>query len=85
MIDEAIFEGKVVSFSSSEDTLAIKDIKFKTLNGRLFVVGTIPKGATTNDWAAERPSAIAWDVVTDYMIFDSEEQYIELIAKSESD
>lgn len=77
------FEGKVVSFSTSEDTLAMKCIHLEMQNGRLFVVGEVPKGATKNDWAEGRQCAIAWDSVTDYMVFDSEHQYNELIEKSE--
>jgi hypothetical protein len=81
-IDDLGFTGKVVSFGSVDDTLAIKNISFKVQNDRLFVVGDVSKGATNNDWAIDRPCAVAWGSVTDYMIFDSEEQYAELIAKS---
>ncbi len=82
MIDDLGFAGKVVSFGTVEDTLAIKDISFNMQHGRLFVVGNIPKGATNNDWAINRPCAVAWDCITDYMIFDSEEQYADLLMKS---
>ncbi len=81
-IDDLGFAGKVVSFGSVDDTLAIKNISFQYQNERLFVVGDVPKGATNNDWAIGRPCAIAWDSVTDYMIFDSEDQYAKLIEKS---
>lgn len=77
------FTGKVVSFSTAEDSLAMVDAKFMTQENRLFIVGVIPKGATKNDWAEGRPCAISWDAVTDYMVFDSEDQYVELISKSE--
>ncbi len=43
--------------------------------GRLFVVGTIPKGGSTNDWAEGVTGAVAWDQVTDYLVFDSPENY----------
>lgn len=81
--NEPDFNGKVVSFSTLENTLAVKDIEFKILKKRLFIVGTIPRGATNNDWANGRNCAIAWDSVTDYIVFDSEQQYAELIARSE--
>jgi len=82
-IEENIFDGKVVSFGTkSGGTLAIKSpvpiLQFE----RLFLVGAIPKNSTTNDWAVGKKSAIAWDSVTEYIIFDSEEQYAELIDKS---
>ena len=76
------FSGKIVSFSTSESTLAVNNPKFETKKNRLFVVGSVPKGATNNDWAENRPCAIAWDAVVDYMVFDSVEQYNELLEKS---
>ncbi|MDG4597259.1 MAG: hypothetical protein P9F75_16485 [Candidatus Contendobacter sp.] len=77
------FEGKVVSFSTDRDTLAMKNIEFRMQKNRLFVIGIVPESATRNDWAANRPCAIAWDSIVDYIVFDSEKQYIELIAKSD--
>ena len=79
------FTDKIVSFSTVENNLAINNPRFETQGGRLFVVGTIPKGATTNDWAENRQSAVAWDAVTDYIVFDSIEQYKKLMALSELD
>ncbi len=78
------FTNKTVSFSTEDSTLAVNSPRFEIQGGRLFVVGTIPKGAATCDWAENRPCAVAWDAVTDYIVFDSVEQYIELLAKSES-
>jgi hypothetical protein len=82
--DELDFEGKVISFSSAENTLAMMNIKFEVIKNRLFVVGEIPKSSTTNNWAVGRIGAIAWDSVTDYIVFDSELQYIELIEKNDT-
>ncbi|MEE4244087.1 MAG: hypothetical protein V2I33_01675 [Kangiellaceae bacterium] len=76
------FENKVVSFSTVDNTLALKEITLELMCNRLFVVGTIPVGATSNDWAINRPSAVAWDSVVDFMIFDSETQYQQLLNKS---
>ena len=81
-IDDLGFAGKTVSFGSAGDTLAIKNIKFKFQNEKLFVVGEVPKGATNNNWAAGRPCAIAWETITEYMIFDSEELYVTALEKS---
>ena len=77
------FKGKTVSFSTAESTLAIVEPTFETQGGRLFVVGTIPAKASTNDWAEGRLSAVAWDAVTDYIVFDSVDQYVELLKLSE--
>lgn len=81
--DDLGFTNKVVSFGSAGDTLALKNVRFDLQNGILFVVGEIPIGATINDWAVGRPGALAWNSVTEYMIFESEQQYAELILKSE--
>lgn len=83
--ESLIFEDKVVSFSTVDETLALKNIKLETIASRLFLTGEIPKGATRNDWAEGRSSAIAWDSVTDYIMFESENQYVELMRKSEQD
>ncbi|MCO7224747.1 hypothetical protein [Pleionea sp. CnH1-48] len=82
VIDGLDFEGKVVSFGTESENLAIKNISFEKQFGRIFVVGEVPAGATNNDWAAGRPCAIAWDLIQDYMVFDSEDQYSEALEKS---
>lgn len=81
-IDDLGFTGKIVSFGQSDDVLAVRFLRFEWQHGRLFVTGEIPKGTTSNDWAERRPCAVAWDQVTDYMVFDSEEQYVEAMAKN---
>jgi len=81
--ENAIFAGKVASFSTVDETLALKNIKLEIIANRMFITGEIPKGATQNDWAKDRPSAIVWESVTDYIIFDSEDQYVQLMKKSE--
>ncbi len=74
--------GNTVSFSTDTDTLAIKGCQFKLIEGRKFVTGTIPKGATNNEWAVGQKCAIAWECVTDYMIFESEDIYAALMEKA---
>ena len=73
--DGSTFKGKTVTFGTADDNLAIKNISFEEQFGRIFVVGEIPRGTTNNDWAMGRPCAIAWDSITDYIIFDSEDSY----------
>jgi hypothetical protein len=79
------FQGKVVSFSSDEETLAIANISIEELLGRSFIVGTIPNGGTTNDWAEGKVCGIAWDSVSDFIIFSSIEEYKIAMALSEVD
>lgn len=77
------FIGKVVSFSTSEDTMVLKNIEFRSINSVDFVFGTIPKNTTKNGWADGKTAGIAWNRVLDFMIFDDEETYGKLLAKSE--
>ena len=77
------FTNKIVSFSTDDSILCIVSPIFEIQCKKIFVIGKVVKGSTTNDWAEDRPCAVAWDKVTDYMVFDSTEQYIELLEKSE--
>jgi len=70
-----IFKGKTVSFGSDSDTLAIKNITFKLIHKKLFVVGQIPLSATSEDLALNNQCAISWESVNDYIVFDTEEEY----------
>ena len=79
------FSGKCVSFALIDESTCndINDPQFEYQGGRLFVVGTIPKGATTSDWAAGAQGAVAWDRVTDYIVFENEESYSKATKVSE--
>lgn len=70
------FTGKIISFSTKDDALAVKNCRFQTIQSRVFVTGEIAKGSTTNDWAENVKCAIAWNEVRDLMIFNSEQEYI---------
>lgn len=50
---------------------------------RLFILGTIPAGASESDWSAGCKGAVAWDRVTEYVVFDSLEAYNAAVNKSE--
>ena len=69
------FCGKIVSLSTADSVLSIQDAHFEQQCGRLFIVGTVPKGGSQNDWAQGTMSAVAWDAVTDYLVFDSDKEY----------
>jgi hypothetical protein len=71
------FTGKILSvLSANEDTSQIiADAKLEIQGGRLFLVGTVPKGGSRVDWMLGLRSAIAWDMVQDYVVFDSLEDY----------
>jgi hypothetical protein len=73
------FTKKVVSVSipGEEDARCLEHPRWEEQGGRLFLVGTVPHGCSTNDWCGGIAGAVAWGAVTDYMIFDSVEQYLE--------
>ena len=65
--------GKCVSITSTADDTShdLHDPHFEMQGGRLFIVGTIPAGSTSSDWVANCQGAVAWDTVSDYIVFDS--------------
>lgn len=81
-MEEINFNGKTVSFSTQESTLVISNPVLNKINNKLFLVGSIPLSATTNDWAKDKVCAVALDTITDYIIFDSEAEYIKQVALS---
>ena len=76
------FDGKVVSFGLPDSSLAMISPKFEKQVGRIFVVGNIPKEWSTNDYAIGKPCAIAWDAITDYIVFENEKEYKKQMKKS---
>jgi hypothetical protein len=73
------FSKKLVSVSlvGDQDGRAIDRPRWVTQGGRLFLVGTVPRGGSTRDWCEGIVSAVAWDQVTDYLVFDSADSYRE--------
>ena len=74
------FAGKVVyvSFVGEErynDTVASPH--WEDHNGKLFLVGTVPPRGSDRDWCAGVVTGIAWEHITDYLVFDSVEEYHE--------
>ena len=72
------FTGKVLSvLCAGEDTgQLIYDPSFQEQGGRLFMIGTVPKEASRDNWMEGLPCAIAWDTVQDYVVFASMDDYI---------
>ena len=83
--------GKYIRFTirgSEDNGASIVDPHFEMQGGRLFIVGTIPKGGSSGDWLEGISASIAWEDVTDYLLFDSVEHFADCEAKydkSESD
>lgn len=79
------FSGKCISITIMDDDRNhdLFDPKFELQGGRLFIIGTTPKGATVSDWVEGVTGAVAWDRVTDYFLFDDLESYYAATKKSE--
>ncbi len=79
------FSGKCISISLIDDSVShdLCNPHFEYQGNRLFIVGTIPEGATESDWAANKIGAIAWDRVLQYFVFDNLKDYQKAIKKSE--
>jgi hypothetical protein len=58
-----------------DDYVVLERAHFEIQGGRGFVVGRIAEGTTTNDWAAGVPTALSWESVEQYLIFDTLEDY----------
>jgi hypothetical protein len=77
------FTNKVVSLGIGKDeyTYAINSPRFELQGNKLFLIGTVPAGGSTGDWCEGATSAVAWDNVTDYLVFDSASRYAKSLLK----
>ena len=70
------FSGKVVvlylSGEVSSTGVILEYATFKCLGGRLFVEGRHPE-IRFQEWTSHLESGVAWDDVTNYLVFDSRE------------
>ena len=71
------FSQKLVSFgfAGTDGSQCLEHPRWETQGGRLFLVGTVPRGDSTGDWCQGVVGAVAWDQVSDYLVFDSVEDY----------
>ena len=82
MSDDSLpdFVGKVVclylTHKPDADGEVLCDPHFETQGGRLFLLGTPAPGTTVNDWIEGKTTAVAWDTVDVYYLFDSLEDYL---------
>ena len=65
----------VVEVTAKATTYILKDTRFETQGGRLFLLGTFLRGASKNNWVEGVPVAIGWSRVDHYMVFDSVADY----------
>lgn len=80
------FTNKVVSLSLYDDDCShdLSNPYFETLGDRLFIVGQVPEGATESGWTTGKLSAVAWESVMEYVVFDDVADYTAAIEKSEA-
>lgn len=77
------FGGKVVLLYVSggsrllESGVLLESAAFRVLGGRLFLLGRIPEFG--GQWLAQLESAVAWDSVHHYVVFDSPADYLRRI------
>ena len=72
------FRNRVVSVvCENEDTgQLILNPAFQLQGGRVFLVGTVPPDASQDNWMEGLTTAIAWDTVQDYVVFDSMSDFL---------
>ena len=79
------FSDKSVTFYLAnvpfEYAVTIDSPKFEIQAGRIFAVGHVVASAS-NDWSADSIVAIAWDQVSQYLVFDSVEEYKKKVGAS---
>ena len=61
---------------SPDDGVLLERAVFEVQAGRAFLIGDFAEGASANDWVAGVRTALAWDSVQQYFIFDSMADYM---------
>jgi hypothetical protein len=71
------FSNKVVQVSlhGDEHSYAMASPYFEMQGDRLFLVGVVPRGGTSSNWSEGALVAVAWERVTDYLVFKSVDVY----------
>jgi hypothetical protein len=60
----------------ADDGVLLQHAVFEIQGGRPFIIGDFAEGASANDWVAGVRTALAWDTVQQYFMFDSMEDYM---------
>lgn len=79
------YSGKCLSISLTKDDTSydLFDPHFEMQGGRLFIAGTVPHDASRSNWTEGCFSAVAWDCVTDYVVFESLDAWKKALKKSQ--
>ena len=77
------FSGKIIllylSDRPDEHNVVLQNAVLQDLGGKVFIVGEFAESTSANDWAAGIRTAVAWDRVEQYLVFDSIEEYFSRI------
>lgn len=78
------FHGKCLLLNIKKQRYAIglNDPHFEYQGGRLFIIGSIPEGATHSNWGVGEQRAVLWSRVTNYVIFEDHTAYSKALQKS---
>jgi hypothetical protein len=73
------FRGKVLlvyfQHRTSKENGIIVDPRFEMQGGRLFLLGNEIEDDSGANWLSGLPTALAWECVEQYFVFDSVEEY----------
>ncbi len=66
------FSGKCLCLSLEDDrSQDLISPHFELQGGRLFLIGEVPSGASRSNWAAGTYGAVAWEKVSNYVVFSN--------------
>ncbi len=65
-----------------EDAVVLENARFEVQGAKTFIVGEFSEGTTANDWVSGIRTAISWDSVEQYLIFDSLEDYFARVSRA---
>jgi hypothetical protein len=73
------FTGKIVliylAHRSDDYNVVLQNAELQNQAGKIFIVGEFADGTTSNDWAAGIRTAVSWENVEQYLVFDTLEDY----------
>jgi len=77
------FAGRFLSVSmiGSQQAFAMDCPHFEMQGGRWFLIGNVPTGVSKGDWREGAQTAVAWDQVSSYLVFESAADYVSHVAR----
>ncbi len=73
------FTGKIVLIylvnRSDDYNVVLQNASLENHAGKIFIIGEFAEGTTASDWAADIRTAVSWENVEQYLVFDSLEEY----------